>query len=291
MKCIKIKMVLLIIFCAFIVGINNVSAASAGNQDDYENKRAAAIKECRESAENTVEKKYKDSDKEYKDLAIEILYEECMNNWEKKNPEPKAGTGNGENGPEIGEKGLKICTEVVDNIPNLTSVRKEELMNECKLSIFQKKLFEREDYLKTICGNVYSELRNSSVCAEVVRGSTIPASDACVGMDAIIFYGIYVVKVLHIAAPILLILWASIDLLKSIMSNDEKKIQDSRKPIIQRFITAALIFIIPWIINTIVLSLTGRDTRSADWSRCWRKAWSNRKEDSDIFDIKKWEDN
>ena len=88
----------------------------------------------------------------------------------------------------------------------------------------------------------------------------------CFGFGEIVYYTSLVIKVLQITAPIILIIWASIDLFKSVMGNDEKKIMEMRKPIIQRFVSAAAIFLVPWIVSTIVNNFSS----NADWLVCWK---------------------
>ena len=88
----------------------------------------------------------------------------------------------------------------------------------------------------------------------------------CFGFGEIVYYTSLVIKILQITAPIILIIWASIDLLKSVIGGDEKKIMEMRKPIIQRFISAAAIFLVPWVVSTIVNNFSS----NADWLVCWR---------------------
>ena len=88
------------------------------------------------------------------------------------------------------------------------------------------------------------------------------------GLQNIFHYAITVIKVLQIAAPILLIIWGTIDLLKGVVSGDEKKISGARKPFIQRLITAILIFLIPWIVNY-AIKITISD---AKWVQCYKAA-------------------
>lgn len=88
----------------------------------------------------------------------------------------------------------------------------------------------------------------------------------CYGFGDVVYYATLIVKIIQIAAPIMLIIWSSVDLLKSVMANDEKKILEMRKPIIHRFIAAACIFLVPWIVSTIVSSFTS----NASWLTCWK---------------------
>ena len=110
----------------------------------------------------------------------------------------------------------------------------------------------------------------------------------CAGTELIVYYAIYVIKVLHIVVPILLIIWASIDLVKSIMSKDEKKISEARKPVIQRLVSALLVFLLPWLVTLLVTGVTGKDEYTSDWTRCWRKAWNGGKKDDSLFNIRNW---
>lgn len=95
----------------------------------------------------------------------------------------------------------------------------------------------------------------------------------CAGIAGIFFYGVYVVRVIQIAVPIALIIWGSIDLLKSIISGDEKKISAARKPFIQRLISAVIVFLLPWIVNMVIGFTTGKEDDEADWRKCWKAAW------------------
>ena len=98
-------------------------------------------------------------------------------------------------------------------------------------------------------------------------------TDVCAGISSILYYGIYVVKVIQIIVPIALILWGSIDLLKSIISGDEKKISAARKPFIQRLISAVIVFLLPWVVN-LVIGFASEDGNN-DWKDCWKAAWKN----------------
>ena len=96
---------------------------------------------------------------------------------------------------------------------------------------------------------------------------------ACAGVSDIIYYGVYIVKVIQIVVPIALIIWGSIDLLKSIISGDEKKISAARKPFIQRLISAVIVFLLPWIVNTLIGFAS--EEGNAGWKECWKYAWQN----------------
>lgn len=91
------------------------------------------------------------------------------------------------------------------------------------------------------------------------------------GLENIFRYAVLVIKVIQIAAPIALIIWGSIDLLKAVIAGDAKKISEARKPFIQRLISALIIFLIPWLVN---LVLTNFVSDSTGWVACYKKASS-----------------
>lgn len=112
-----------------------------------------------------------------------------------------------------------------------------------------------------------------------------PSTD-CAGFEGVVYYGAYVIKIIHLVIPVLLIIWASIDLLRSIISGDEKKIQNARKPVIQRFVSAVLIFLLPWLVSVVIGAASNQEIQ--DWKTCFNKAWSGGAKNSDLFDIRKW---
>lgn len=96
-------------------------------------------------------------------------------------------------------------------------------------------------------------------------------SGPCAGASAIVYYGVYIVKVIQIIVPIALIIWGSIDLLRSIISGDEKKISAARKPFIQRLLSAVLVFLLPWLVSLVIGFAS--DEANQDWKTCWSAAW------------------
>jgi len=116
-------------------------------------------------------------------------------------------------------------------------------------------------------------LENNNI--EVGNGT----AGSCYGLSAIVYYGVYVIKVIQIVVPIALIIWGSIDLLKSIISGDEKKISAARKPFIQRLISAVIVFLLPWLVNA-VISFSAGSGANNDWKSCWKSAWDGGKPDT-----------
>ena len=78
-----------------------------------------------------------------------------------------------------------------------------------------------------------------------------------------------VIKVLQIAVPVGLILMGTIDMAKSVIAGDEKKIKEAQKPFVKRIVAAIIVFLIPYIVN-IAINLVVSD--ASDWRNCWNTA-------------------
>ena len=85
------------------------------------------------------------------------------------------------------------------------------------------------------------------------------------------------VRILQIIVPIALIVWGTIDLAQAVISGDEKKMKEKRKPFIQRVISAVIVFLVPWIVE-FVLSFVS----NGEWVNCWKAASGNLSTDSGI---------
>lgn len=81
-----------------------------------------------------------------------------------------------------------------------------------------------------------------------------------------------VIKVLQIAVPVGLILMGTIDMAKSVIAGDEKKIKEAQKPFVKRIVAAIIVFLIPYIVN-IAINLVVSD--ASDWRQCWNEAGKN----------------
>lgn len=81
-----------------------------------------------------------------------------------------------------------------------------------------------------------------------------------------------VIKVLQIAVPVGLILMGTIDMAKSVIAGDEKKIKEAQKPFVKRIVAAIIVFLIPYIVN-IAINLVVSD--ASDWRNCWNTAGKN----------------
>lgn len=80
----------------------------------------------------------------------------------------------------------------------------------------------------------------------------------------------YIVTTIKIIAPLCIIILASIDFFRAIMSNDEKAISVSTKSFIRRLIAGIIIFLIPTIVSAIldVLSPSIGDTKFNEYITC-----------------------
>lgn len=91
------------------------------------------------------------------------------------------------------------------------------------------------------------------------------------------------VRILQIIVPIALIVWGTIDLAQAVISGDEKKMKEKRKPFIQRVISAVIVFLVPWIVEFVLTFVS-----NGEWMACWKAAAGSIDKDNGITDkIKK----
>ena len=88
----------------------------------------------------------------------------------------------------------------------------------------------------------------------------------CADIKAIIGIAGFALKAIQYVAPVLLILWGSIDLVKSIIQGKEEDIKKSQKILIKRIISAVLLFLLPLLVTTL-LGVIG----AKNWQDCWKK--------------------
>lgn len=74
----------------------------------------------------------------------------------------------------------------------------------------------------------------------------------------------FVMKVIQVIVPLLLILWGTIDLIKSVVAGKEDDIKKNQKTLMKRVISAVIVFLVPFLVS-IILGLIGSD----DWKQCW----------------------
>lgn len=86
----------------------------------------------------------------------------------------------------------------------------------------------------------------------------------CESIAPVIGIAGFALKAIQYVAPVLLILWGSIDLIKSIIQGKEEDIKKSQKVLIKRIISAVLLFLLPMLVS-ILLGLIG----AKEWRDCW----------------------
>lgn len=74
-----------------------------------------------------------------------------------------------------------------------------------------------------------------------------------------------ILLIIQIAVPIILIIWSGIEFFKLVTNPDAK---GGTKKIINKFIAAAIVFLIPTLIN-VTMGLVGEST---NFSSCWKNA-------------------
>ena len=77
----------------------------------------------------------------------------------------------------------------------------------------------------------------------------------------------FVLTAIQWVAPILLILWGTLDLVKSVIAGKEDDIKKNQGTLIKRIISAVIIFLIPTAVS-LLLGLIG----STEWKCCWSQA-------------------
>lgn len=79
----------------------------------------------------------------------------------------------------------------------------------------------------------------------------------------------YVVTVIKIVIPLLLIILGMVDLGKAVVASDDKAISKSVNMLIQRFISAVVVFFIPTIVSALFNALSVMsDSEKADYNVC-----------------------
>ena len=89
----------------------------------------------------------------------------------------------------------------------------------------------------------------------------------------------FVLRAIQFIVPILLILWGTIDLVKSVVAGKEDDIKKNQKTLIKRVISAVIVFLIPVAVYAL-LNLLGasnnkdgaKGTGSDNWYSCWKHA-------------------
>ena len=109
---------------------------------------------------------------------------------------------------------------------------------------------------------------------------TIELIEACENPDIlrIIYFIKILIDIVKIIVPIGLIIIGSIDFSKSVINSDEKEQKKTLNLFIKRLIYAALIFIVPWLIE-VLISFLGDLTVGVNWTDCINNANSEKIEE------------
>ena len=109
---------------------------------------------------------------------------------------------------------------------------------------------------------------------------TIELIEACENPDIlrIIYFIKILIDIVKIIVPIGLIIIGSIDFSKSVINSDEKEQKKTLNLFIKRLIYAALIFIVPWLIE-VLISFLGDLTEGVNWTDCINNANSEKIEE------------
>ena len=87
----------------------------------------------------------------------------------------------------------------------------------------------------------------------------------CNNMLAVLDVARFALTAIQYVVPVLLILWGTIDLLKSVIAGKEDDIKKNQKVLIRRIISGVLVFFIPLFVK-VILGLVGADS----WKACWQ---------------------
>ena len=107
--------------------------------------------------------------------------------------------------------------------------------------------------------------------------------DICSDASFILRIVVKIVKVMQLLIPILLIVLVTFDLVKVLTGTaDDKEKKEAGDKIVKRIIYAAIIFLVPVIVNLIMKKidpLTQNDskyttTTSTSWVSCWNKYYN-----------------
>ena len=107
----------------------------------------------------------------------------------------------------------------------------------------------------------------------------------CTNTDLLNIIGIlkFALRVIQFLVPILLILWGTIDLVKSVVAGKEDDIKKNQKTLIKRVISAVIIFLLP-IAVSVLMGMIGAE----EWKTCWKDSgWGFNYNADDLDDLNK----
>ena len=104
-------------------------------------------------------------------------------------------------------------------------------------------------------------------------GTNTDLSSECMGLEPFVrIVKKALLPMFYIIIPIALILFGVIDLGKAVIASDEKEIKEAQGKLIKRFIYAALVFLIVFLVSLlmqVVSSSSVGDTNA--WFACWNR--------------------
>ena len=111
------------------------------------------------------------------------------------------------------------------------------------------------------------EMYNFLILANTEAKSLCGKNDGSLQTLVNIMY--FALTIIQWVVPVLLILWGTIDLVKSVVAGKEDDIKKNQKTLVRRIISAVIVFLIPAMVS-ILLGLIGTE----GWKTCWdaRKA-------------------
>ena len=160
-------------------------------------------------------------------------------------------------------------------------------------NVFNTKLSNTTvDYYKKLAKSYEKSTYNvtsSTVCSGNIKPSPTPTPsdgnsskgnttivDACTNPDIlrVIYFGKLIVDIVKIVIPIGLIIMGMIDFSKSVVSSDEGAQKKNITLLGKRIIFAILVFAVPWIVETLMVSL-GNLTEGVNFTDCLENANSD----------------
>ena len=140
------------------------------------------------------------------------------------------------------------------------------------------KSYQLSDYSKytpsTVCTGISTNNQTSNTTSDKEENSTIV--DACTNPDIlrVIYFAKLILDIVKIIIPVGLIIMGMIDFSKSVVTSDEGSQKKNVKLFVKRIIFAVLVFAVPWIVETLIISL-GNLTDGVNFTDCLENAESD----------------
>ena len=103
-------------------------------------------------------------------------------------------------------------------------------------------------------------------------GTDTDLSSDCMGLDPFVrIVKKALLPMFYVIIPIALILYGVIDLGKAVIASDEKEIKEAQSKLIKRFVYAALVFLIVFLVSLLMqVVATSKVGDTNAWFACWR---------------------